>query len=65
MPASRPTGPSCFDRMKSGALIGCAVGLSAGALFGTFGALRFVQGMCSITELYWCVTLDTDYEEES
>ena len=42
MPANRPSGPSCLDRVKTGALMGCAVGLSAGALFGTFGALRCV-----------------------
>jgi len=40
MPTNRPAGPSCFDKMKTGALMGCAVGLSAGALFGTVGALR-------------------------
>ncbi|XP_066268708.1 reactive oxygen species modulator 1-like [Branchiostoma lanceolatum] len=33
-------GPSCFDRVKLGFGIGFAVGISAGALFGTFASLR-------------------------
>lgn len=32
--------PSCFDRMKMGFVMGCAVGMAAGALFGTFSCLR-------------------------
>ncbi|CAM9629604.1 reactive oxygen species modulator 1 [Lampetra fluviatilis] len=32
--------PSCFDRVKMGFMMGCAVGMGAGALFGTFSALR-------------------------
>ncbi|XP_057358923.1 reactive oxygen species modulator 1 isoform X2 [Manis pentadactyla] len=31
--------PSCFDRMKMGFVMGCAVGMAAGALFGTFSCL--------------------------
>ncbi|KAJ1124671.1 hypothetical protein NDU88_003120 [Pleurodeles waltl] len=33
--------PSCFDRVKMGFMMGCAVGMAAGALFGTFSCLRF------------------------
>ena len=32
--------PSCFDRVKLGFMIGCAVGMSSAALFGTYSALR-------------------------
>uniref|UniRef100_A0A8C4N230 Reactive oxygen species modulator 1 n=1 Tax=Eptatretus burgeri TaxID=7764 RepID=A0A8C4N230_EPTBU len=32
--------PSCFDRVKMGFMMGFAVGMGAGALFGTFSALR-------------------------
>lgn len=32
--------PSCFDRVKMGFVMGCAVGMAAGALFGTFSCLR-------------------------
>ncbi|WP_395241797.1 MGR2/ROMO1 family protein, partial [Salmonella sp. s51933] len=31
---------SCFDRVKMGFMIGCAVGMSAAGLFGTYAALR-------------------------
>uniref|UniRef100_A0A8D2EC83 Reactive oxygen species modulator 1 n=1 Tax=Theropithecus gelada TaxID=9565 RepID=A0A8D2EC83_THEGE len=31
--------PSCFDRVKMGFVMGCAVGMAAGALFGTFSCL--------------------------
>ena len=34
-------GPSCFERIKYGAMIGFAVGLSTGAIFGTFGGIRY------------------------
>ncbi|XP_054722078.1 reactive oxygen species modulator 1-like [Uloborus diversus] len=34
-------GPSCFDRMKVGFVIGMCVGLASGALFGGFSALRY------------------------
>merc|ERR1739838_930842 len=32
--------PSCFDRVKMGFMMGCAVGMAAGAMFGTFSCLR-------------------------
>ncbi|XP_061291599.1 reactive oxygen species modulator 1-like [Bos javanicus] len=32
--------PSCFDRVKMGFVMRCAVGTAAGALFGTFSCLR-------------------------
>ncbi|XP_007467524.1 PREDICTED: reactive oxygen species modulator 1-like [Lipotes vexillifer] len=32
--------PSCFDRVKMGFVMGCAVGMAPGALFGTFSCLR-------------------------
>lgn len=38
--AFHTSGPSCFDRMKMGFLIGCCVGMASGALFGGFTALR-------------------------
>lgn len=33
--------PSCFDRMKTGFIIGFCVGMASGALFGGFSALRY------------------------
>ena len=33
-------GPSCFDRMKMGAMIGFCVGMASGAIFGGVTALR-------------------------
>lgn len=43
MPVSmQPTGgPSCWDRVKMGFMIGFAVGMGSGALFGGFSALRY------------------------
>ncbi|CAG2060454.1 unnamed protein product [Timema podura] len=35
------SGPSCFDRMKMGFMIGFCVGMASGALFGGFSALRY------------------------
>ena len=32
--------PSCFDRVKMGIVMGCAVGMAAGVLFRTFSCLR-------------------------
>ncbi|EDV22764.1 Reactive oxygen species modulator 1 [Trichoplax sp. H2] len=32
--------PSCFDKVKFGVMIGFAVGMSSGALFGTYSAFR-------------------------
>lgn len=34
------TGPTCWERMRIGFMIGFCVGLASGALFGGFGALR-------------------------
>ncbi|EDW26220.1 GL24788 [Drosophila persimilis] len=34
-------GPTCFDKMKSGFIIGFCVGMASGALFGGFSALRY------------------------
>ncbi|XP_053412772.1 reactive oxygen species modulator 1-like [Nycticebus coucang] len=36
----RQSQPSCFDHMKMGFVMGCAVGMAAGALFRTFSCLR-------------------------
>lgn len=33
-------GPSCFDKVKTGFMMGFCVGLGAGALFGGLGSLR-------------------------
>ena len=34
-------GPSCFDRVKTGFMLGFCVGVASGALFGGFSALRY------------------------
>jgi len=34
-------GPTCFDRVKTGFMIGFCVGMASGALFGGFSALRY------------------------
>ncbi|XP_014259939.1 reactive oxygen species modulator 1 [Cimex lectularius] len=34
-------GPSCWDRIRMGFVIGFCVGMASGALFGGFGALRY------------------------
>ena len=34
-------GPSCFDRIKLGFLMGCCVGMGSGMLFGGFTAFRY------------------------
>ena len=34
-------GPTCFDRVKLGFLMGFGVGMTTGALFGGFSALRY------------------------
>lgn len=48
MPAPPPSGygygqqgPSCFDRIKLGFMMGFSVGLGAGVLFGGFSGLRY------------------------
>ncbi|XP_021948175.1 reactive oxygen species modulator 1-like [Folsomia candida] len=33
-------GSSCFDRMKTGFMLGFCIGMASGAIFGGFGALR-------------------------
>jgi len=33
-------GPSCFQKMKTGFMLGFCIGMASGALFGGFGALR-------------------------
>lgn len=33
-------GPTCFDKMKMGFMLGCCVGMASGAIFGGFSALR-------------------------
>jgi len=33
-------GPSCFDKMKTGFMLGFCIGMASGAIFGGFGALR-------------------------
>ncbi|EDW70565.1 reactive oxygen species modulator 1 [Drosophila novamexicana] len=35
------SGPTCFDKMKTGFTIGFCVGMASGALFGGFSALRY------------------------
>ena len=32
--------PSCFDKVKFGVMIGFAVGMSSGALFGSYSAFK-------------------------
>ena len=34
-------GPSCFDRVKMGFMMGMCVGMASGAIFGGFNCLRF------------------------
>ena len=34
-------GPSCFDRVKMGFMMGMCVGMASGAIFGGFGAFRY------------------------
>ncbi|EDL01934.1 mCG4046 [Mus musculus] len=36
----RQSQPSCFDCVKMGFVMGCAVGMAAGVLFRTFSCLR-------------------------
>ena len=34
-------GPTCFDKVKMGFMMGMCVGMASGAIFGGFGALRY------------------------
>ncbi|ODN01512.1 Reactive oxygen species modulator 1 [Orchesella cincta] len=34
-------GPSCFDRVKTGFMLGFCIGMASGAIFGGFSALRY------------------------
>ncbi|XP_069106527.1 reactive oxygen species modulator 1-like isoform X2 [Argopecten irradians] len=34
-------GPSCFDKMKIGFMMGFSVGMASGMIFGGFSALRY------------------------
>lgn len=36
-------GPSCWDRVKMGFMMGMCVGLASGAIFGGFTALRYLK----------------------
>lgn len=45
-------GASCFDRIKFGMMIGGAVGLSVGAIFGTGAGIRYgLRGRELLTNL--------------
>lgn len=44
-------GPSCFDKMKMGFMIGFCVGMASGGLFGGFTALRLI--MINLKFLYF------------
>ena len=41
MPQGGGHGPSCFDRVKLGFMMGMCVGMASGAIFGGFSALRY------------------------
>ena len=46
------SGPSCFQRVKFGAMIGFAVGMSTGAIFGTYTGIRYgLRGRELLTQL--------------
>lgn len=33
-------GPSCFDKMKTGFVMGCVIGMTIGGFFGGFSSFR-------------------------
>ncbi|KAK9510351.1 hypothetical protein O3M35_005155 [Rhynocoris fuscipes] len=41
VPGGYQSGPSCWDKMRMGFLIGFSVGIASGALFGGFTAFRY------------------------
>ena len=44
--------PSCFDKVKFGAMIGFAVGISTGAVFGSYTGIRYgLRGRELVTQL--------------
>jgi hypothetical protein len=52
MPSGGAQGPSCFDRVKIGFLMGACVGMASGAIFGGFTALRYgLRGRELITQV--------------
>ncbi len=40
MPSGSAQGPTCFERVRMGFMMGMCVGMASGAIFGGFGALR-------------------------
>ena len=47
-------GPSCFDKVKFGAMIGFAVGVSTGAIFGTYTGLGMLYDNYAVFNLWIC-----------
>ena len=48
----RSGGQSCFDKVKMGFFMGCAIGMSTGFLFGGFTAIRYgLRGRELVTTL--------------
>ena len=41
MSGGQPRGPTCFERVKYGAMIGFAIGISTGAIFGSAAGIRY------------------------
>uniref|UniRef100_A0A224XSW0 Reactive oxygen species modulator 1 n=1 Tax=Panstrongylus lignarius TaxID=156445 RepID=A0A224XSW0_9HEMI len=60
------SGPSCWDKMRMGFLIGFSVGIASGALFGGFTAFRYALPHNNKITSFLCSTLFrslTDPEE--
>ena len=52
MSGTRPRGPTCFERVKYGAMIGFAIGISTGAIFGSAAGIRYgLRGRELLTQL--------------